>query len=283
MSYENIPKNATETAVLVEVDKIVPVDVATLPDIPAKSFYFEVAAGRVTDNESLHTFGRNPTIDTADGFADLWSGGGVYTGFNATVAEPISVVSTSANDAAAGSGARFVRVVGLDTNREEITEVIVLNGTTPVISANSYIRCSLASVLQAGTLGGNDGIITGNQSVTVANVFFVMEVGDNRTLQSVYTIPANKQLLLVSIFTFLAKKGSSSAEVKILIRGLGGVFQTVTWFALDSNGTSYVPRQFDVPFQPLPAGADIKFAASVSANNTAVAAGIEGILETLPV
>ena len=60
-------------------------------------FTDEIALNHVPGHDMLTKFGRNPDIDTASG-EDMWNGGSVYTGFNATTNEEIQVVSASTND-----------------------------------------------------------------------------------------------------------------------------------------------------------------------------------------
>ena len=67
-----------------------------------------VVAGAKTSVFSVDKFGANQVINTNTTPEDIWSGGGTYTGFDAVSALQINVVSSSANDTAAGSGARGV-------------------------------------------------------------------------------------------------------------------------------------------------------------------------------
>lgn len=62
------------------------------------SFLLDVARLKY-DNYRIGTkFGRNPDIDTGSGPEDVWNGGGVYTGFNATANENLECFSSSASD-----------------------------------------------------------------------------------------------------------------------------------------------------------------------------------------
>jgi len=63
----------------------------------SSEFYNQVASGKVPGHSALHKFGRNPDID--GGFEDIWNGGGVYTGHNATAAETLEVFSSDGDDA----------------------------------------------------------------------------------------------------------------------------------------------------------------------------------------
>ena len=264
MSYENIPKNTDETAVLVQ-------DIAP--------FGIELVQGRVPGKSFLRIFGRNPDIDSEAIFEALWQGGGDYTGFNATAAERLTVFSTNANDSLAGTGARTIRIQGLDASFNPIQEDLNLQGTTQVLTVNSYYRWTITFVLAAGSFGLNTGTIIGRQQISTGNTFFSMAPNSNRALACVTTVPAGKQFLATSVFATIAKKGDMASEVKVMARLPGLPFQVFEWFALSSTGSSYVTRDLNFPFLPVPAGTDMKLVANASLNNSGVAGGIEFIIE----
>jgi len=246
---------------------------------PTGDFGLNVQLGLVPGVSVVHIFGRNPDIDTSSGFEDIWNGGDEYTGFNATVAETISIASDSSDDTnITGTGAWLIQVSGLDGSYNEISEVVELNGTTPVTTVNTYLRCSVSDILTAGSGGGNAGEITGNQSVSTANVFFVMPSTSNRALICAYTVPFGKVAYVKNGFASLAKKGNASSEVKFSVRLPGSVFRVVEWFAVDGQGSSYVRRVFDIPLVGVPAGTDIRAEADAESNNSGIAAGLEILL-----
>ena len=238
-----------------------------------------VQRGLVEGISVAHIFGRNPDIDNNGIFEDICNGSATYTGFNAVSAETITVSSSSTDDInAVGIGAWLIQLIGLDNEFKEISEVLSLNGTTEVTSLLSYRRCSVARILTAGTEGHNVGVITGGQSLTTDNIFFVMPEESNRTLICAYTVPFGKKAFVTSGFATLAKKGQASSEIKVSARVLGSVFQVVEWFAVDGAGSSYVNRDFEIPLIGVPTGTDIRVQADTDTNNTGVAAGLEIIL-----
>lgn len=149
-----------------------------------------IAEGKYSDRLIVHQFGRNPDIDTGSVPEDVWDGGGVYTGFPLTAAETLSVVSSDIRDVVAGPGAKAITVYGLDANFNLQEETILLNGTAPVTSTNTFSRVYKAIVLAAGTDQTNDGDITINHSSTTANVFSVMQNGRGHSEVSAFTIPS---------------------------------------------------------------------------------------------
>lgn len=80
-------------------------------------FLIAVGLGQVPGYRRITALGNNPDVDTA-GPEDVWSGGGLYPWM--TTATALEIVSDSASDTSAGTGARTVLVNGLDANFVEV-------------------------------------------------------------------------------------------------------------------------------------------------------------------
>lgn len=252
-----------------------------LEDMDAKNFYYEVAAGRIPGVDNSHIFGNNADIDIASGSEDIWDGGGLYTGFNATAAETVELFSSDANDTSAGTGARTVQIYGLDGSFNEQTETVTLNGVTAVNTANTYIRLNEAVVRTAGSGGVNAGTITIRQNVTTANVFGIIQIGNNNTLNCVYTIPAGKKAYLTSWGASLSGSVKSTCVVKLSYRPESEVFQLKEVEALSASGSTFIHHRYDVPKDTLTAKTDIKLSADADVDNTGVSATMDIILEDI--
>jgi hypothetical protein len=74
----------------------------------------------------------------------------------------VELISSNSNDTIAGTGARKVRIIGVDSNYLSITEIIDMNGTSASSpSTNQFIRVYDAYVYEVGTYNNsNDGDIT---------------------------------------------------------------------------------------------------------------------------
>src|ERR1700722_11390468 len=96
---------------------------------------FGASLGRVAGHSRVAIYGHTPTPTAG---TDVWEGASAYP-FQ-TVATKMEILSGSASDTAAGTGAQSMMVVGLDVNFNPISEVIVMNGVTPVQSVNTYLR-----------------------------------------------------------------------------------------------------------------------------------------------
>jgi len=229
----------------------------------------QVAKGLVPGTTGLFKFGFNADIDQTE--ETVWDAGGLYTYPASALA--MTIVSSNANDTAAGTGARTVRVIGLNANYEEVSQTVSLNGTTTVSIPTSLIRVYRAFVVTAGS--GN----TAAGTITIANggtTYAQITVGENQTLMAVYTVPAGVTLYLTSADVSTGSASGTQYIVSRLIqRPFGGVFRDVSKVSLQSGQVS-----FDGFAAPLvfPAKTDIEIRAVGSANNNEVSGVFSGYL-----
>lgn len=78
----------------------------------------------------------------------------------------LDLTSSSANDAAAGTGARTVKVYGLDANYKFATETVTLNGQTAVTTTGTFYRVFGIQVITTGTGRKNAGDIYAVKTTT---------------------------------------------------------------------------------------------------------------------
>ncbi len=129
--------------------------------------------------------------------SDVWEVGG--TQIPPTVAAVASIVSDSVADTAAGTGARAVLVAGLDADFNEISEVVAMNGLTPVSTAQEFYRLFSMTAVSAGTTEANEGVITASIGGDAQSA---MMPGDSNSFNSHYTVPAGHRLYLRSVNFF---------------------------------------------------------------------------------
>ena len=209
-------------------------------------FELQVARKQITMHESVFQFGQATSVTTQQ---TLWPGSGVYA-FPAA-ATVIKVSSGSANDTAAGTGARTVQIVGLDANYNVISEAVALNGQTAVNTVNSYLRINDFYVLTAGSGATAAGIIyAGVGTVTTgvpATVYSQISLVYNRQSQGIYTVPAG-YTAYVSSYTFT----SNCATANVIQSGFlfvyyaGVLIPTIEATARFNAGASF-DRHFDYP------------------------------------
>lgn len=175
----------------------------------------DIANGKYVGYSIVNKAGFNPDVDTGSVPEDIWELGGAYTGFPLTAGETITVVSSSANDTAAGTGLRTLRITGLDANYAIQTETFTLNGTTPVTGLLIFTRVHTAVGLTSGSgnTAFNAGVVSVYHTTTTANVFLSIRVGTNQSNCSAYTIPAGHSGYVRNIFAKIGISAGSTGAV----------------------------------------------------------------------
>lgn len=184
----------------------------------ADDFLYEVARGRIQNLQLFDKFYYNSAVGNTE--EDVWTTGGTLT--HQTSTQTLEIVSASGNDTSGGTGARTVKIFGLDGNYESQNETLTMNGATAVDTVNKYLRIHRLAVITAGTGGKNAGVITlrvdgggDTQGEIVA--------GDNQSLMSQFTIPANKTAFLTKYSIGVGK--AQDATVRFCARVVDEVFQ----------------------------------------------------------
>lgn len=217
----------------------------------SEPFELQVARGHVAYHKLVFKFGHNQTVGQTE--ETIWSQGGLYS--YPAAATIMTVSSSSADDTAAGTGARTVELFGLDADYNEISETIVLNGQTPVSTTKSYLRINRGVVHTAGSGGENAGnIYAGTGTVTAgvpANIYLIINgLGDNQTLMALWTVPAGYTAYMTqyTISTGTSSNTPSVLEARLVARPPGGVFNTRERVSL-SNGALESIFFYPLPFE----------------------------------
>lgn len=233
----------------------------------------QVSRGQISWHKTLFKFGYNSDINGS--LETIWSHGGLYA--YPSAATVMKVSSSSTDDAANGTGARTVLVVGLDANYNEINEVVALNGQTAVNTINSFIRVFRAYVVTAGSGGTAAGVIyIGTGVVTAgvpATVYAEIPLGDNQTEMALWTVPAGyTAYMLGGKFSASSNNATHTALGKFLFRPYGGVFRNVADITLNNGYSNY---NFILPLA-LPEKSDIETRAiALNGSNFYVTASFE--------
>jgi len=202
--------------------------VGNKPRVSTTPYYVDIAEGNIPDHKALFKYGNISAIGTS--FETVWNEGGLYPWAGVDAAPGIvTISSTSAQDTTTtGTGAWTLDFYGEDLVGNEQTETVTtLSGQTPVNSTLSYRRVSRIIVRTAGTAGGNVGVIyVGTGAVTAgvpAVAWASVDVGDNQTLQAIWTVPAGKTFYMTSVG--LASDVDNGSEMHLRARPPGEVFQ----------------------------------------------------------
>ena len=148
-------------------------------------FELQVARNQIMGHDHVDLFGYS-TVVGSTAMGPLWEGltsaGGNYP-FPAS-AGTISVVSASASDTAV-----TMLISGLDANFLPVTATVALNGTTAVVTTQSFLRIN-SVITTAGNAVGNVTFTRG------ATVIAQVNAGIGQTQMGVYTVPAGYTLYL---------------------------------------------------------------------------------------
>lgn len=168
---------------------------------------FGATLGRVGGHTRVAVYGHTPT-PTAN--SDCWEGAGLYP-FQ-TVASKLEILSASASDTGAGTGARTMMLAGLDTNFNPISETITMNGVTPVQSVGTYLRANGLNIMTSGSGHTNAGDITLRLTGAGATQA-IARAGYGYAKQCLYTVPAGFTLLATDV---LPECGGTAAATGIV-------------------------------------------------------------------
>lgn len=195
----------------------------------------------------VNLFGYNPSVSTTA--ATVWSVGSASSYAQLTSGTALEAVSSSANDTAAGTGARTILVQGLDEDYVPFQETVTLNGTTPVALANtSVVAINSVRVLTAGsglTNAGNIDIRTVSGSTVKSRISSNVE-GVGKARDFIYTTSALVYGLLKRIQVYAtASTGDIWAYLNSYNSSGVKVSEAVASFSLDNTGFASGPFTID--------------------------------------
>lgn len=128
----------------------------------------------------------------------------------------MSIVSTSANDAAAGTGIRTIEIHYIDSSLNQQHESVTLNGLTPVLTVATDIRfidCMHVSSYGSTPAAASGTITASNGGVTYSQI----SAGDLRCTSSARMVPAGKYLYVAgAIGSSVSGTSAAKAELRIV-------------------------------------------------------------------
>jgi hypothetical protein len=174
----------------IPIDSTMAQDFDSLSVRPTK-FEYEAALGRRQGSTTWNKFGYNGDVDI--GTEVISSFGGSFVPM--ITARTLSIVSTSTDDDAGGIGATGVVVYGVDANRDPQTVIVTMDGTTPVVTTETWLGVNRIAIYTAGTNLSNVGTITAT-ATTDSTIQARMEPGEGTTQQCIYFTAARTQGLI---------------------------------------------------------------------------------------
>jgi hypothetical protein len=244
-----------------------------------RDFGLEIARGQVGGFSIINVFGHNPDVGTA-AYEDVWYAGGTYPYPTSALAVRVKAGGDAADDGAGGSGARTIRVEGLDENMALAQDTITTNGVgVGVAGTVTFFRVFYAYVLTAGTYGGSnvaDVVLETTAGTTIASI----QAGRAQTQIAAYSVPANHSAYM---FGFrLSVDTNKDAEIKISRRDdidtLAAPFSAFRMVSAFSGVKG--PIEFNLsstPFQ-FPAKTDIRFESIANVSAAAVSISFDLVL-----
>jgi hypothetical protein len=244
-------------------------------DNRTESFELQVARGLVPGHRVINIFGFNPDVDTAQ--ETVWPQGGILT-FPSTAIK-MKVSSSSTNDAAAGTGARTVMLMGLDSLYREIREVVTLNGQTAVETTQNFLRVNCATVVTTGSGNSAAGTIyigTGDVTTGVpATVYQVITVGDNNSICGHFCVPAgHTAFILKGLLSTGQVTGNNQVTGRLMTMNSDNIKRTLAITSITAGSGVY---EFIAP-PAVPEKTDIETTAVATSNNHIVSSFLNMIL-----
>ena len=235
-----------------------------------------ISSGQLRGVTHVNKFGHNASI-AACTTEDIWDNGSTYV--FPTQARIHNIASSSDLDTACGTGARTVKIFGLDTDYNEIDETVILSGTCNVPTVNEYLRVFRMIVDTGGSTGQAQGNISAT-AVTDATISAIIRADEgNQTHMAIYTVPAGKKGYITHIFGSIGRQQPATFTLDFQDKGshTDSVFNSV--FTIDGNttGSSFV-TYFPHPYIVVPEKHDVKIIGSGSAANIDIVAGFDIIL-----
>lgn len=243
-------------------------------------FVHQALAGQLNGIRRVVFSGFNLDIDTATVPEDVWANGGLIP--VPAAAESWEILSSSAADTAAGTGARTIVITTLDADYNEVVQVVTLNGVTPVALTGTHIRINGAVVATVGSGGINAGTLT----IRVAGAGAtrgVVTSPEGVLNQAKYTVPDGFHLNVMSeLLALRTMLGSENAVITAVVTNAAGRSLSTVRVSLFAGGTSLYRHEVGgaaLPTLTLPSRSEITFrCVSASQNNTAIDVAVLGLL-----
>lgn len=206
----------------------------------SEEFWLQVARGQIRGHSIVHIFGYNPDIDSA-AEETVWTAGGLYQHLSSPAIMTVSSSSTS--DTSAGVGARTVYILGINSTGGEVSEIVTLNGQTPVNTTHTYTEIQRCNVVTVGSTAHNVGNISiGTGTVTSgvpANIYGHILATENASLMGHYTVPIGYTGYLISgSMSSGTESGNSYVTGRLKVKN-NGIIYTLAIVTFNNGQTRF--------------------------------------------
>jgi len=237
-------------------------------------FSFEPSSNTSAPIRSIVILGENPDIDNNTVPETLWELGGTYV--FPTAASTATIVSSNTNDTSNGTGARLVFIEGLDSNWNEVSEVLTLNGTNSVTGTVSFFRVNNARVV----FSGSGQVNAGNITITVnAKTVRYIAAGECLDHTAVYSVPDRHHLFLLSTQAGIVRSNQTAyvtMVTKVFVASTNYIYESAV---VTIDGSEFVSRSPDFGYPRVNGKSDIWYNIDyASTTNVNAALSVRGLL-----
>lgn len=233
-------------------------------------------------DDTENKYGHTTNLDQVD--RDVWDLVSQAIWLAPTGSRIHAIVSSDAGDASGGAGAKTIRVYGLrNWGGVPTSEVVIMNGTTPVNTARSYVIIHRMEALTWGASGPNIGNIKAT-AADDATITAQIDIGMGQTLMAIYGVGSRHNAFITNYYASIQKSVSAAqaATITLLVNPIPDVettgFLTKHIQSVATLGSSNLPHKFN-PYFRVPGPAIIKIKANGTADNLDVGAGFDVILK----
>jgi hypothetical protein len=223
-------------------------------------FPLQVARGLVDGHSTVNIYGYQPSVGTS--FIPIWENATAYT---YPIAATQMHLSGTAGDTAT------ILITGLDANYAVISELLVLNGATPVTTVKSYLRINQMQVA-VGSATNPAGVVY-LKDLTDTITYAQISAGAGRTQMGIYTVPAGYTFYLQRVNIYTSLNGSNFATYQNKTISSSGVVLLTQQapFASSYEALRIMPR-------PILEKTDVQLMCKVNSTSGAVGIAQEGYL-----
>jgi len=237
-------------------------------------FELQVSRGQITFHSPQNIFGYGTTPATASLFRTVWENMATTEYVFPSSALTMQLVSNAVGDTAS------ITIVGLNASYNQITETLVLNGTTNVPTVNQYFRIN-SMYVSVGSVTNPTGVVTlTNGGVTYAQintgVFNGTTSSLGRSQMAIFTVPAGYTFYGYRYGAYSSFNGNSAnyTTYRAITNSSAGVQQLIVQTPF--NTTYEVQRHFPFPYVEK---TDLRFQVASSAATAAVVSiNVGGVL-----
>lgn len=223
-------------------------------------FDLQVARGQVDGHSTVNIYGYQPSVGTTS--IPVWENATAYT---YPVAAAVMYLSGSNGDTAK------ITIVGLNASYTLTTEIVTLNGTTPVATTNEFLRINSMFVSTGSATNPAGAVYLKNSGGTVT--YAQINSGVGRTQAAIYTVPAGYTYYLQRVNIYTSLNGNDYVTYQNKTISSSGVVQLTQQapFAMGYEALRIMPR-------PFLEKTDIQLMCKVQSGTGAVAIAQEGYL-----